>query len=76
MKKRSRSHGWRWCCLPRNKPLCTPPAADYRINVQALEAELDAAMAVVARLHPSTSPSGKQLTLLKDLAHKQDKKVP
>ena len=45
------------------------------VSEQGLEAKLDATMEAVAGLHPSTSPSGKQLTLLKDLTRKQDKKV-
>ncbi|CAM9556832.1 unnamed protein product, partial [Hapterophycus canaliculatus] len=32
-------------------------------------------MALVAKLHPSVSPAGKQLGLLKDLSRKQDKKI-
>eukprot|EP00903_Cladosiphon_okamuranus_P009357 g8923.t1 len=40
-----------------------------------LEAKLDASMEAVAGMHPSTAPSGKQLTLLKDLNGKQDKKI-
>lgn len=59
-------------CLP---PLSLRPSFHRCRAQKGLEAELNARMATVAGLHPSTSPSGKQLGLLRDLTRKQDKKA-
>ncbi|CAM9525786.1 unnamed protein product, partial [Scytosiphon promiscuus] len=42
---------------------------------KALEVELNDKMALVAERHPSVSPAGNQLTLLRGLTRKKDKKI-